>query len=330
MGANRRAVRHSIHGKRAMMKSKQQGASRLVIWNGKSGNAGLFEQVYDHLANHAPMQVVQLQEDVDLPDVIRRAVLQEGCRMVIAAGGDGTVNSVVSAIMQIEQQARPRLVIIPLGTANDFAGTLAIENDVRLIVNSIDKESFVPVDVVRTRGLGFERYFANVAAGGNSVRVTDSMTEELKSTWGAYCYVRGAISVLGELETYKVQIETQDSKIEVESWGVLVANGRTNAGRIAVAPLASPIDGLLDVVIVRDGDVLDMIDFAAKTLLTSLLDSDLVLFQQVERLRVQSNPVMKFTLDGELLDEVPQEFEVVPGAIEMLVGPEFKQMYGLS
>lgn len=299
--------------------------NRLVIWNGGSGKSGVFSGLIEQIEESA--QVLRLTREIDLAASVRRAVSVDHCSTIVAAGGDGTVNAVVNAIMALAPELRPRLAIIPLGTANDFAGSLLIPDDIPSVVASIGDGDYVPMDVVRISAGPFERYYANVAAGGNSVQVSESLTEEIKAAWGSLCYVRGAIGVLGDMKTFRVKANMDGEMIELDSWGVLVANGRTNAGRIPVAPLASPVDGLLDVVIVRDGDVLDMIEIAAKTFLSSLLECDQVVFRQVKKLQLNSTPGMRFTLDGEVIDQAPIDFEVVPGAIKMLVGPGFQAKY---
>ena len=127
------------------------------------------------------------------------------------------------------------------------------------------------------------------------------------------------------MKTYQIRATLDDEVLEVEFWGVLVPNGRTNAGRILVAPLASPTDGLLVIIIIKNGDMLDMIEIASNTLFSNLLESQQIVFRQVKKLQLQSTPGMRFTLDGEVIDEVPIEFDVVPGAIEMLVGAQFRE-----
>lgn len=244
-----------------------------------------------------------------------------------AAGGDGTVNLVVNAIMCLPAELRPRLAIIPVGTANDFAGTLLISDDAQDVVRTLHAGQFVPIDVVRIRSGRFERYFANVAAGGNSVEVSKSMTDEMKAMWGPLCYLRGVVQILGAMKTFRIQATMDDEFLDVESCGVLVANGRTNGGRILIAPNASPTDGLLDVIIIKNGDLLDMVEIASRTLFSSLIECQQVVFLQGRKLQLKSVPEMLFTLDGEVFDEVPIEFEIVPGAIDMLVGARFRDKY---
>jgi len=211
--------------------------------NPGSGKSQFIEQHREQFSN-VSTKVVELTSSTDLPAEVALAT-DEGCETVIAAGGDGTVNAAVNALMMIETGRRPKLAIIPLGTANDFAGTLQISDDIDSVVNSLDQGRYEWIDVVQIEATGFKSYYANIAAGGNSVRVSEQSTDAIKETWGAFCYIRGSFGVLGNLETYHLVADLGDERIEVDSWGVLVANGRTTAGHIAVAPLASPSDGLI-------------------------------------------------------------------------------------
>ena len=296
--------------------------SALVIYNQSSGKT---TQYAEHLSalHDAGSRVVELSCKTDLKQLVGDA-LNDGFDTVVAAGGDGTVNAVVNALMSIEVARRPTMGILPLGTANDFASTLGIPADIDAAIVNLTSGHCIPVDVVRVRSQGSERYFANVAAGGNSVRVTEELTPEMKSRWGPFCYLRGAVPVLADLHSYRIYLECDGEEMEgQDSWAVLVANGRTNAGGIVVAPPASPHDGLMDVVIIRNGSVLDMMAIVGNAMLGDYLASEQVTHRQVTQLKLRSEPGMRFTLDGEVIDEEPVDFTLVPGAIRMFVGESF-------
>ena len=136
--------------------------NRLVISNGKSGKSSAFEAIIEQMGGDDFTQILRLTRGVNLNEAVRKAVVDDKCRLVVAAGGDGTVNVVVNAIMRLPVELRPRLAIIPIGTANDFAGTLLISDDIQEVVDSMDDSKFVPIDVVRINAGRFERFFANV------------------------------------------------------------------------------------------------------------------------------------------------------------------------
>lgn len=295
----------------------------LVIHNPGSGNAQAAESLENLLAPHST-HVEQLTRGTNLTKLIQTAT-NSGCKLIIAAGGDGTVNAVVNAMMQLPRVSRPRLAILPLGTANDFAGTLALPNNVEEASNLISQStSYLPMDIIEVRSSDIVRYYANIAAGGNSVRVTEEMTSELKERWGAFCYLRGAVGVLGDLESYHIRAQIDQESIEnLDTWAVLVANGKTNAGRILVAPHASPNDGLMDVILIKNGTVVDIVEIVSGAIFGNYLECEQVIFRQCQSFTLHSTPDMRFTMDGEVIDEEPVQFSVQAGAIDMLVGPNY-------
>ena len=115
----------------------------------------------------------------------------------------------------------------------------------------------------------------------------------MKATWGPLAYLRGAASVLPDLHEYETYLSYDDGPPErVEALNVVVANGRYAAKGWEVASAANPEDGLLDVVVVRYGPLLDLTDVAARLLAGDYLESDLVLHRRARRVRVASRPGM--------------------------------------
>lgn len=307
----------------------------LLISNSGSGRSDELQTVRESFFGSQNVRWIELDRDIDLVQTIDAATAS-GCRTVIAAGGDGTVNAVVNALMAIDRDRRPAMAILPLGTANDFARTLSIPTNLRAAVELVANTLPIPIDIIRIEGPKIKRYFANIAAGGNCVRVSEAMTDDIKSTWGAFSYVRGALDVLPDMMTYDVDAEVSrldrqpsghdqaETFSNLKSWAILVANGRTNAGGIQVAPKASVVDGWMDVILIRDGNVRDMFDIVANNLLGNFLDCDQVIFRQVKTLTLRSDPPMRFTLDGEVVDEEPVRFVLEAGAIAMHVGEDFQ------
>lgn len=294
----------------------------LVIRNPRSGKLKKKDQEAEKLWEELDVEQLLLEESVDLKDEVKKAA-EQGVKLIVAAGGDGTVNSVVNALMNVPAEKRPAMGIVPLGTANDFAWTLGLPDAPRdawdLVATGITRQ----VDVVTMTTHEGTVYFANIAAGGNSVKVTESITDELKQKWGPLVYVRGAIDAVSQLESYKIKLTVDDEEvIEQSVWAVLIANGKTNAGRLLVAPDASPYDGLLDVILIEEGNLLEFADVSANLLLGNYLENPLVHLQRARHVKIESTPAMKFTVDGEVVDELPIEFTVMEGAIRMIVGEE--------
>ncbi len=235
--------------------SRPKVSNLVVIWNSGSGRADQVSELRTRLSQyHTNWIAVDETDDLvgDLKTALEQPCVSETSETlgqspsdgrkksdvaatVLAAGGDGTVNATVNALMSIDESVRPAMGIIPLGTANDFARSLRVPDTIEGAVELLESTP-VGVDVVKMHGLDFERYFANIAAGGNCVRVSEAMTDEVKSRWGAFSYIRGAVDVLPDMRTYRVQVKCDGECFDdFESWAILVANGKTNAGGIEVA-----------------------------------------------------------------------------------------------
>lgn len=249
-----------------------------------------------------------------------RAALEQGCSLVVAAGGDGTINEVVNGLSH--DFSRARLGIIPLGTGNDFVRSVNIPNDLDGALNVLTAGRTRALDVVRVSS-DAQRYFINVSAGGFSGLVDEKLTTEMKRTWGPLAYLRSAAAALPDLTDYHTFIRLDDEdEFEVKVYNVVVANGRYVAGGIPIAPQAQLDDGLIDVMIVPAASMTQLAVLVPQILLGQHEDNDLVSFRRVRKLRVDSRPRMWFNADGELVGNEPSTFEVLPGALQVIVGAD--------
>jgi diacylglycerol kinase (ATP) len=249
-------------------------------------------------------------------------MLRAGYELIVAAGGDGTINEVVNGLAAASAHAT--LGIIPLGTGNDLARTLAIPSDPLEALALLTRGPVRVIDLMKTESADATVYGINVAAGGFSGQVDEVLTEELKATWGPLAYLIGAARVLPDLTGYETTIAWEGGSPErVEALNVVVANGRTVGGGIPVAPSANPEDGRLDVVVVRYGSAVELVGVAARLLAGNYLTSERVFHRQVRRVRIASRPGMWFNVDGELLTNEPVTISVLPQTQRVVVGPTY-------
>ena len=238
--------------------------------------------------------------------------------MIVAAGGDGTLNEVINGIG--ENLGDTRVGLLPLGTGNDFARTIGIPTDLEAALEVIRAGETRAVDLVRVTS-DEVRYFVNVSAGGFSGLVDEKLTPEMKKTWGPLAYLRSAAAALPELRAYRTTLafDNTDSAV-LELYNVVVANGRYVGGGTLIAPEASIDDGLLDIILIQKRSAPELVLLAAQVALGSHLSSDAIVFRRAAKFTVNSKPGMWFNVDGELVGNEPASFEVLPGAIQFIVG----------
>ena len=256
---------------------------------------------------------------------VAEAAAREGFDVVAAAGGDGTINEVVGGLMRLPQAERPAFGVIPMGTGNDLARTLALSTEPEEALALLLRGRTTPLDVFRLDAEGRVRYGVNVAAGGFSGAVNEAMTAELKKSWGPLAYLIGAVKALPEITPFRVTIQMDDAPVQsLDLFNVFVSNGRFVAGGKLVAPLASVEDGLLDVVIVRVMSGADMALMTARFVTGTHLESPHVETIRARRVVLESDPGMLFNVDGELVTHEPVTFTVEPAALRVVSGDDYE------
>jgi len=294
----------------------------LIIMNPAAGSAGQAAALRERVTTQPEVTLTETDNAGHARDLAKDAVLS-GFDLVVAAGGDGTINEVVQGLST--DLSRARLGILPLGTGNDLARSLAIPG------NPVEALDWIAgggrerrIDLIHVEAPATSSYCINVAAGGFSGQVDEILTEEMKSKWGPLSYIRAAASVLPNLEGYTTSLAYDDGEHEeIMALNVILANGRTCAGGLRVAPTADLEDGLIDVVIVRYTSLLDLAAVAALLVTGSYLESQDVIHRRARRVSIQSKPGMWFNVDGELLTKKPATFTSVPGALRVIVGPGY-------
>ncbi len=238
--------------------------------------------------------------------------------LIVSAGGDGTLNEVVNGIAQ--GGCKAALGVLPLGTGNDFARTLGVPNDLDAGIDQIAAGETRYIDLVRVTS-DQVRYFANVSSGGFSGVVDEKLTPEMKRTWGPLAYLRGAAAAFSELRGYTTTVALDDAEsFELDLYNVVVANGRYVAGGIPVAPEAGIADALLDIVLIPERGPAELAILAAQILVGKHLRSDAIIFRRAKKIAINSRPGMWFNVDGELIGNEPATFELLPGALQCVVG----------
>lgn len=294
-----------------------------VILNPAAGTVAQSAVLLETLA-HCPQVALRQTSGAGQASALAAEAVQAGYDLIVAAGGDGTIKEVVNGLAP--DFARVTLGVIPLGTGNDLARTLALPLDDTL-------EAWQTVHTGQVRWLDVLTiaaaeqpviYGLNMAIGGFTGQMNEVLSTGLKRTWGPLAYLIGATQVLPELTTYETAMVCDEGPLEhLQVLNVAVANGRTAAGGYQVAPVANPEDGWLDLVVIRAGSLLDLAAVAARFVAGTWLDSEQVLHRRVRRVQLASRPDMAFNVDGEFLTAKPLTLGLRPQALRVVVGPAY-------
>ena len=236
--------------------------------------------------------------------------------LLIAAGGDGTLNEVVHGLMDLSEAARPALGVVPLGTANDFAAGCGIPSDPEQALALCLEGQRVPIDV----GKANEHWFLNAASVGFGAAVTATTPPELKRLLGPAAYtVMGAILAMN-VHHYRGRLTLPDREITGSGPIAIVGNGRQTGGGVQLTPRARIDDGLLDVLVVRQIPPIALLT-AARELQELSPDGEFISYQQTAWAEVHPEEAIPVNLDGEPVRFSDVRYEAVSRAIRLVVPP---------
>jgi lipid kinase YegS len=294
--------------------ARPRGKKVQLILNGKvAGNDALKTAVARQQAIGHAIEVRVTSGKGDA----RRFVAERGeVDLLIAAGGDGTLNEVVHGLMDLSETARPILGVVPLGTANDFAAGCGIPRDPEQALALCLEGMATRIDV----GKANEHWFLNAASIGFGAEITATTPLELKHLLGPAAYtVMGAILAMN-VHHYRGRLTLPDREIAGSGPVAIIGNGRQAGGGLQVTPRARIDDGLLDVLAVRDIPALALLT-AARELQELSPDGEYINYWQTPWAEVHTEEAIPVNLDGEPMQLSSVRYEVVPSAIRLVIPP---------
>jgi len=286
----------------------------LAILNGKSaGNEELRAAIGTLREEGFPLEVRVTWEHGDGERYVREAVALQAST-VIAAGGDGTINEVATALARLAPQHRPVLGLVPLGTANDFATSagipLEMENALRLAI--LGKAT--PIDIACVNN---DRYFINMATGGFGTRITTETPEKLKSALGGVSYFIHGLMRMDTLKADSCTLQGPDFHWQGDALVIGIGNGRQAGGGQRLCPTALINDGKLELSIATSQELLPTLIHK----LTSDEENPNLITASLPWLTISAPNEMTFNLDGEPLSGTEFRIEVMPDALECRLPP---------
>jgi diacylglycerol kinase (ATP) len=289
-----------------------EGRETVIIGNPKAGRAGREDSLkrYAEILRSGGLDVEVWP--TERPQHATELATLAGSRLVIAAGGDGTVNEVVNGL-----ETDATLGILPLGTANVMARELGLPLKPEAACERIlaGKERRIDVGVA-TDHEGRDRRFTCMAGIGFDAHVVNEVTPGLKRYLKILAFPLAALKVYldGDLpplhivhgeETYKTQF-------------AIVANGQYYGGEFRVAEDAALATGRLEVVLVDRVGRLLRADILTRILVKKPLDHSMRSFAAKELRATSPGAQVPVQLDGEVWGRLPMSFRIEPGVLEVV------------
>ena len=234
---------------------------------------------------------------------------------LVVLGGDGTINRVVNSMKKYNIDVP--LGIIPAGTSNDFATHIGTYGNLDLAIHRIIKGEVQDVDVGKVN----DTYFINVLSAGMFSSTSYKTDKRLKDLLGHISYFLTAAKQPFEQKPFRIRIETEDAVLEEDVIVFLVFNG-SSVGRIDLFTADSSIqDGLLDMVILRNGKLNNLLKIIGEFENGEFLSDDNIVYLKDKKFKITmlDGKCDRPDVDGDEGPEFPLEVECIEKGLKLFM-----------
>jgi diacylglycerol kinase (ATP) len=258
---------------------------------------------------------------------LAKQAADEGCDLVVALGGDGTVHEVVNGLMQVPADRRPTLGVVPIGSGNDFAYSMGIKGkSSQALATSLKAETIQTVDLGKmTDEHGRVEYFDNTIGIGFDAVVT-IRSHKLPIVKGFLMYLTAVLqTIILNHNPAHMQLETESQTWEQDVIMLTLCNGQREGGGFMLSPNSKNDDGKLEFLTV------DRLSRPAMLrLLPEFINGTHMRFKQVrmgefKSMKISSDLPLYIHADGEIYTSFGSNlrnasFEIAPGALRVVKG----------
>ncbi|MCR5889754.1 diacylglycerol kinase family lipid kinase [Hymenobacter sp. J193] len=241
---------------------------------------------------------------------LARAAAARGCRVVVAVGGDGTVNEVARGLLGTQAA----LGILPRGSGNGLARHLKVPMEIAAAIKHLNQPTFQRIDVGSING----REFFCTAGLGFDAHVSKCFAEA--GTRGLSTYAQVALREYRRFRPVPITLELADTTLETNCYVLAFANAAQYGNNAYIAPRADIQDGLLDLCLIDSMSVVRAVRVALSLALGDLPESGAAVFHTARQVRVEAAKPLGFHVDGDYVGTSTQfSVELHPLALEVAV-----------
>lgn len=281
-----------------------------IIYNPTSGREAMKNNLVDILnilerAGYETSAYATTPEPNSAKNEAERAA-KSGFNLIVAAGGDGTINEVVNGIAPLKH--RPKLGIIPAGTTNDYARALKIPREDPIgAAKVIAKGQTIKMDI----GEAGKNWFVNIAAGGLLTELTYGVPSQVKSLFGYLAYLVKGAELLPQIKPIKMHLEYDGGTYDGKASMFFLALTNSVGGFEQIVPDASLDDGKFTLIVVKTSNLIEIMQLITMVLNGGRHVNDpRILYVKTSKL--VAKPVdekMMINVDGEYGGDAPMTFK---------------------
>lgn len=270
--------------------------SMLFVYNPRAGKAQIRSNLLDIIDIFVKAGYEVTAYPTQAPGDAVKAVRErrKGFDIVVCSGGDGTLDEVVTGMMQCEEKLP--IGYVPAGSTNDFANSLGIPRNMKKAADVVVNGANFGCDI----GAFNDDTFIYVAAFGLFTDVSYETKQDIKNVIGHAAYLMEGVKRLSSIKSYKMKISYDDVCLENEYIFGMITNSNSVAGFKGITGKAVELnDGLFEVTLIRKPTIAVEMNNIISALTDKKVNSDFVQSFKTSRITIESEQDVSWTLDGE-------------------------------
>ena len=274
----------------------------LFIVNPRAGRSKSRSPLFDVIALCSEAGYLISVHKTTAPGDAAQTAQREGGNydLVVAVGGDGTLNEVITGLMNLEQ--RPLLGYLPQGSTNDFAASLRISSNPAEAAQAIVRHQPRMLDVGRWN----QRHFIYVASFGAFTSTSYTASQAAKNALGHFAYILEGMKDLNSLRPYRLRIQADGDTLDGEYLFGAVCNSTSIGGLMKLDPERVVLDdGRFELLLIRCPKTPAELQNLVLAMLEQRYDRDGVIFRHVRSLHLETEEDLPWSLDGEYAPSMP-------------------------
>ena len=290
----------------------------LLVVNPQSGKAKMKTEL---------MSVVQIfsdaQYDVSVYPTKKRADATEKIKsvkkdeydMIVVCGGDGTLNEVISGLMQTGNDSA--IGYIPAGTLNEWSQGLGISRDIKTAAKDILSGDVITLDIGKFQ----DKYFSYTASFGAFTSASYTTPQNVKNILGQSAYILEGVKSLGSIKPIHLKLTTEEKEVEGDFLFGAISNSMSVGGIVKYKENAVKLnDGVFEVLLIRNPDNILKLQPMIDGILKKDFDREGIEFFHTSKVVIEKGEHLAWTLDGEYAEgEKTTVIENIKGAVNFIV-----------
>lgn len=286
-----------------------------LFYNPQSGNGNFPAKLDDFLEIFQPKYEVSITRLISI-NLIEyfRDLKENNFDLIVVAGGDGTLNSIINAMMK--NNISIPLAVIPTGTVNDFASALKMTNDFELLYDIISDDKYDKLDIAKVNN----KYFINVCSGGFVTKIPHKTDSKMKNKLGKMAYYLKGIQEFPGFKSLALKFESENRNFEENIFMFLVINSSRAGGFKKINQSASLDDGRFELIAIKYSKLYEMTNALIDLFINKNLDNKNIIHFDFEKLKIipLKESINDYTdIDGEKGPDYPLEIEIFEKSIRM-------------